>query len=100
MLELARRVGIDVPANRLVDIAQIKGLPEEAHTGRSNALAVQRFDRAPRVIPFTWRILRKSSGSFPMKSTDVAAMPTLPPSSGLKPEKKPLTSLSTGSFSR
>jgi hypothetical protein len=33
MLELARRVGIAVPANRLVDSAQIKGLPEETHTG-------------------------------------------------------------------
>jgi serine/threonine-protein kinase HipA len=37
MLELARRVGIAVPANRLVDIAKIKGLPEEAHTGGQSA---------------------------------------------------------------
>ncbi len=47
MLELARRVGISVPDNKLVDVASIKGLPEQAHTLESKALAVQRFDRLP-----------------------------------------------------
>ena len=47
MLELARRVGIAVPPNRLVDMAEIKGLPEEARTAGGTALAVQRFDRVP-----------------------------------------------------
>ena len=45
MLELARRVGIVVPDNRLVDMAEIKGLPEEARAPGGTALAVQRFDR-------------------------------------------------------
>ena len=45
MLELARRVGIEVPANRLVKIDKIKGLPEEARTVGKVALAVERFDR-------------------------------------------------------
>jgi serine/threonine-protein kinase HipA len=45
MLELARRVGIEVPANRLVKIDQINGLPEEARTVGKVALAVERFDR-------------------------------------------------------
>jgi len=45
MLELARRVGIDVPRNELVEIAKIKGLPEEASSVGKVALAVQRFDR-------------------------------------------------------
>jgi serine/threonine-protein kinase HipA len=45
MLELARRVGIAVPPNRLVDMAKIKGLPEETRTTGGTALAVQRFDR-------------------------------------------------------
>ena len=45
MLELARRVGIDVPRNELVEIAKIKGLPEEASRVGKVALAVQRFDR-------------------------------------------------------
>jgi len=45
MLELARRVGIDVPRNELVEIGKIKGLPEEASSVGKVALAVQRFDR-------------------------------------------------------
>jgi serine/threonine-protein kinase HipA len=47
MLELARRVGISVPENRLVDVGSIKGLPEQAHTMGDRALAVKRFDRLP-----------------------------------------------------
>jgi serine/threonine-protein kinase HipA len=47
MLELARRVGIDVPRNELVEIAKIKGLPEEASSVGKVALALQRFDRRP-----------------------------------------------------
>ncbi len=47
MLELARRAGIDVPENKLVDVGSIKGLPEQAHTVESKALAVKRFDRHP-----------------------------------------------------
>jgi serine/threonine-protein kinase HipA len=47
MLELARRVGIAVPANKLVNIEEIHGLPEEAHTVGKMALAVERFDRLP-----------------------------------------------------
>jgi serine/threonine-protein kinase HipA len=44
MLELARCVGILVPANRLVEIDKINGLPEESKTVGKVALAVERFD--------------------------------------------------------
>jgi serine/threonine-protein kinase HipA len=47
MLELARRAGISVPENKLIDVASVKGLPEQAHTLESSALAVKRFDRMP-----------------------------------------------------
>jgi serine/threonine-protein kinase HipA len=47
MLELARRVGVEVPSNKLVEIDNIHGLPEEAHTVGKTALAVERFDRLP-----------------------------------------------------
>jgi len=47
MLELARRVGIEVPSNKLVEIENINGLPEEAHKVGKTALAVERFDRLP-----------------------------------------------------
>jgi len=46
MLELARASGIDVPPNRLIDIAAIGGLPDEAARLQGQALAVERFDRA------------------------------------------------------
>lgn len=48
MLELARRSGIAVPERRLVDVADIKGLPADAARMTGKALAVERFDRDPR----------------------------------------------------
>ncbi len=65
MLELARRVGIAVPANRLVDIAKIKGLPEEAHTAGGKALAVERFDRVPGGEPVHMEDFAQVFGLFP-----------------------------------
>jgi len=47
MLELARAAGIDVPALRLVPVAQIGGLPKDAGRLEGHALAVKRFDRGP-----------------------------------------------------
>lgn len=47
MLELARRTGIIVPENKLVEVKDIKGLPEEGLTIGGKALAVRRFDRQP-----------------------------------------------------
>ena len=46
MLELARAVGIQVPVIRLVPVAEIQGLPEDAARMQGTALAVERFDRA------------------------------------------------------
>jgi serine/threonine-protein kinase HipA len=46
MLELARAVGITVPATRLIPVAEIQGLPADAARMAGNALAVERFDRA------------------------------------------------------
>ncbi|MGA7833531.1 MAG: HipA domain-containing protein, partial [Terracidiphilus sp.] len=47
MLALARAVGIEVPANRLIDISAISGLPRDAGAMKGQALAVERFDRGP-----------------------------------------------------
>ncbi len=47
MLELARAIGITVPRTRLVPVNSIQGLPPEAAQLAGNALAVERFDRAP-----------------------------------------------------
>src|SRR5262249_39807858 len=51
MLALARRTGIVVPENKLVEVKDIKGLPEEGLTTGGKALAVQRFDRVPNGDP-------------------------------------------------
>ena len=65
MLELARRVGIAVPPNRLVDMADIKGLPEEARAPGAKALAVQRFDRMPGGEPVHMEDFAQVFGQFP-----------------------------------
>lgn len=65
MLELARRVGISVPENRLVDVASLKGLPEQAHTIESKALAVKRFDRLPDGRPIHMEDFAQVFGEFP-----------------------------------
>ncbi len=65
MLELARRVGIVVPDNRLVDVAEIKGLPEEARAPKAKALAVQRFDRPAGGAPVHMEDFAQVFGQYP-----------------------------------
>lgn len=45
MLHLTRNVGISVPENKLIDIGEIKGLPDFGVLAGTKALAVKRFDR-------------------------------------------------------
>ena len=45
MMTLARLVGIDVPATKLVEAAEIENLPEEVGAPGQTALAIERFDR-------------------------------------------------------
>jgi hypothetical protein len=65
MLELARRVGISIPDNKLVEIASIKGLPEQAHTVEGNALAVKRFDRLQGGEPIHMEDFAQVFGIYP-----------------------------------
>lgn len=65
MLELARRVGISVPENHLIDVASVKGLPREAHTVDGKALAVKRFDRPPGEEPVHMEDFAQVFGEFP-----------------------------------
>jgi serine/threonine-protein kinase HipA len=46
MLELARAIGIQAPATRLIPVAEIAGLPPDAARMTGQALAVERFDRS------------------------------------------------------
>ena len=45
MMTLARLVGIDVPAIKLIDVETIENLPRGIETLKGQALAVERFDR-------------------------------------------------------
>jgi len=65
MLELARRVGIGVPDNLLVEAADIKGLPEEARAPGAKALAVARFDRVPGGAPVHMEDFAQVFGQYP-----------------------------------
>ena len=47
MMELARRIGIDVPNARLAPVGEIDGLPDGPHASQRTAFAVERFDRGP-----------------------------------------------------
>jgi serine/threonine-protein kinase HipA len=65
MLELARRAGIVVPDNHLVEMSEIKGLPEEARAPGSKALAVRRFDRAAGGVPVHMEDFAQVFGQYP-----------------------------------
>ncbi len=65
MLELARRIGISVPENKLIDVAGINGLPDQAHTVEGKALAVKRFDRLPEGGPVHMEDFAQVFGEFP-----------------------------------
>ena len=45
MMTLARKIGMNVPALELVDIADIGGLPKDVAAMERRALAIERFDR-------------------------------------------------------
>jgi serine/threonine-protein kinase HipA len=65
MLELARRTGITVPENKLVEVKDIKGLPEEGLTTGGKALAVKRFDRVAGHEPVHMEDFAQVFGLFP-----------------------------------
>jgi serine/threonine-protein kinase HipA len=46
MMELARRIGIDVPETKLVPVREITGLPSDIDLAGDTAYAIRRFDRA------------------------------------------------------
>ncbi len=47
MLTLARRIGMNVPAIRLIDVDTIENLPDGIGALKGQALAIERFDRRP-----------------------------------------------------
>ena len=65
MLALARVVGIEVSANRLIDISAISGLPQDAGAMKGQALAVERFDRITGGEPVHMEDFAQVFGHFP-----------------------------------
>lgn len=47
MLALARAVGISLPQNRLINIHEIHGMPDDVINMQGKAIAIERFDRGP-----------------------------------------------------
>lgn len=45
MLALARAIGISLPQNRLINVSEVRGLPDDALHMGGKALAIERFDR-------------------------------------------------------
>ena len=45
MMTLAEKLGMDVPAHRLIDPSEISGLPEGVESLKEPAFAIERFDR-------------------------------------------------------
>lgn len=73
MMELARRVGIDVPELALVPLQQIKGLPGDVGGMGSHAFATKRFDRAEDGTAIHIEDFAQVFGLFPEKKYSSAS---------------------------
>ena len=67
MMELARRVGIDVPETTLIPLNQIRGLPKEMDSLSGDGLAIKRFDRADEGTPIHIEDFAQIFGVYPEK---------------------------------
>jgi serine/threonine-protein kinase HipA len=65
MMALARAVGIEVPRTQLIEIRDIRGLPEDVGTMEGKALAVQRFDRGAGGAPIHMEDFAQVFGLYP-----------------------------------
>lgn len=73
MMTLARLIGIDVPAIRLVDPGEIANLPDGIGTLKGKALAVERFDRLPDGSPVHIEDFAQVFGVYPEQKYDRAS---------------------------
>lgn len=70
MMTLARAAGIDVPTTKLVQVEQIRGLPDDAGALQGTALVVQRFDRAAEGGPIHIEDFAQVFGLYPHDKYD------------------------------
>ena len=73
MMTLARLVGMDVPATRLVDVHAIGNLPDGVGALGPQALAVQRFDRLPDGSAVHMEDFAQVFGVYPEKKYEKAS---------------------------
>ncbi len=73
MLELARRLGMDVPRARLVPVADVRGLPADIGRFGGRALAVERFDRLPGGARVHTEDFAQVFGVYPEKKYDAGS---------------------------
>jgi serine/threonine-protein kinase HipA len=66
MMDLARRVGIDVPEIFLTPVARISGLPQGMESG-ANAFAIRRFDRSDAAAAVHMEDFAQVFGFYPEK---------------------------------
>jgi serine/threonine-protein kinase HipA len=74
MMTLARLVGIDVPALRLVDLAEIGNLPAGLDDLNGKALVIERFDRLPDGGAVHIEDFAQVFGVYPDKKYEKASM--------------------------
>lgn len=73
MMELARKVGIDIPEVRLVPLDRIEGLPADMARLSGNTLAVRRFDRTDEGRPVHMEDFAQVFGLYPEKKYERAS---------------------------
>lgn len=73
MMELARKIGIDVPETKLLAISDIKGLPAGVELVGDKAFAVKRFDRAPDGEPIHIEDFAQVFGVYPDRKYERAS---------------------------
>jgi serine/threonine-protein kinase HipA len=73
MMELARRVGIDVPKTELYSIEALQGLPKELRQLGSHVFAIERFDRTETGDKIHIEDLAQVFGIYPEKKYNSAS---------------------------
>lgn len=73
MLELARRIGIDVPETKLIPTARIEGLPAGVPVAGDQALAIRRFDRSAAGGAIHMEDFAQVFGVYPERKYDKAS---------------------------
>jgi serine/threonine-protein kinase HipA len=84
MMNLARKIGIDVPEVQLIPIKDIRGLPKDTGQLEGNALAIKRFDRGPEGQRIHMEDFAQVFGQFPEAKYKTASYANI--ASVLRPE--------------